>query len=175
MKKNRVFVMGVLAVALTFTAVQRAEAQSAKINAASFFTTVTDRDEWMLARLEASPHYIAVHSDTLTKALDFFFTVDSMFAPRLQDVGYVWLDGNLVAIFSVQNAQGLYSRQAVIIQFATTQEVAQNNYNENRNEGSHALGPFNAGSTDASRRAALQRIIASITSFKNSGVAPQNW
>jgi len=168
MKKNRVFILGVLAIALTFSAVQRTEAQDRRTNDSEFFETVEDRDTYMLARMERMPYYIIMYGIPLTSKYSN--------VPRsilLQDVMYQWDDGNIVALFNRRH-MSIGDTVAGIVFFSTLKEAEENKKLINGTI-LHALGPFEAGSTNASRRASLQRIIDALASWGIDGNIPQTW
>ncbi|MDR1142717.1 MAG: hypothetical protein LBK77_00680 [Spirochaetaceae bacterium] len=171
MGKSRVFVTGMLALALIFGAVQQASAQPAD--------TARERDNLILNGLRNLPHYIVAAGGVadylvpgitvLASPLDgaFYFYMAGDGDNSYMDMGR----GDGILFITLETSGG---NRGVIIVFSSTKENAEKV--KANNAGRYdVFGPFGGDSSEAGRRAALQRILAAVKAYAAKDVMPQQW
>jgi len=162
--KKKIFMVGVLAVALTFGAVQNVSAQ------ARAFSSTQNRDATLLGAFETMPYYIIGIGGRVAQQVGRQMY---QFNEAIDDIHYSFLQGGLWIFFNTEDGD-----RVVMLFLSSTKEEAEKNIatGEADPDMSRVFGVFEAGTTDASRRAALQRILTAINAYyKNGNVVPQQW
>jgi hypothetical protein len=156
MTKNRVFVLGMLALALTFGVAQQASAQVVR--------TAKERDEILLNGLKEYPYYIVIAGDTINAVGARIPSI----APSLDGASYM-VSGSIV--IAMTTSSGV---KCVLISFSDTKETLEKSKAEQEGYGHTVFGPFNAGSIEATREAALKRILDGVNIAKPDTI-PKEW
>jgi hypothetical protein len=158
MKKSSL-ILGVLALALTFGVAQKAEAQ---------IRTTAQRDETLLDAFASLPYYYVGGGDPANGLAQ---SVIGALAPTEVDGAHYYVQGGMYIAFASANGG-----RVVIIACFDSKEALEKSKAASEAEGFTCYGPFEAGSTDASRKAALQRIVAAVKAYiANPNSMPQKW
>jgi hypothetical protein len=159
--KNK-FGLRVLALALTLGLVP-ALAVSA-LDDYGLFTSTGDRDAWILETLKEFPCYFAAAGGSISK----------IFAPvalesqviRGGDIFYRPEEAKTLKLIMVLIAKSPRGAGGCMITFCKKEDVATYIQNTAKTQpGANIFGPFEAGATDAARKAALGRITAGIIRY----------
>jgi hypothetical protein len=160
----------VVTAAMWLIPAQKADAQD--LTALGFFQTVSDRDQYILQRFTARPYYMVATGPKLSQAFAPLLNAPMGMAPDLQGASYQRDNQGDMNIIFRSSGGG----QAVVLVFFIKKENAQKYLDDTINEGFNAFGVFDAGSTDATRKAALQRILNDIKAYSNDAEnPPQTW
>jgi hypothetical protein len=158
--KKRNLILGVLALTLLFGVARKAEAQ---------IRNTAQRDKTLLDAFASLPYYYVGGGD---QANGMAQSVIGVLAPTEVDgAHYAISGGNLFIAFASANGGRM-----VIIGFSDSKETVEKGKAASEAKGFTCYGPFESGSTDASRKAALQRIVAAVKAYiANPDSIPQKW
>jgi hypothetical protein len=160
MKKSSLM-LGVLALALTFGVAQQAEAQ---------IRNAAQRDNTLLDGFASFPYYVVMAGDTVNKTAAKA-VIEVLGPVEVEGAHYAIVSGALYIAFA--SARG---GRCVAIQFHDTLEKAEQAKATNEASGSTLFGPFESGTTDASRKASLGRILAAVKAYiAKPDTIPQKW
>ena len=171
MKTKKSFIaLAMVAFMLTFGLGLVREASALDNN--GFFESAAERDAWILAVLERQPLYMFAQGDELDTQIGLLATM------IVGDVAYQPNDGAAMSGLMVYIKHSVRGKGGIAIFFCRDEAAVASARRSSfaRAAGADGLfGPFNAGSTDASRRAALERILASITSHLEDDTRQTQW
>jgi hypothetical protein len=165
--KKKIFMVGVLAVALTFGLAQNVSAQ---MNA---FSDAKNRDEQFLELLEAQPYYwVAVGDEAIEQVFGQFYQLNT----AIEGLHYTVLSG-AVCIFFRWETERAVGDKVVMLYFDDdpSDGIIKAKLEKDANI-PRFLGPFGGDASEAGRRASLRRILTAANAYRtNHNTLPQQW
>jgi hypothetical protein len=170
MNKKRFFVI-MLVCMLAFSLIPSYE------TSADEFASTGERDTWLLGVLKDYPYYFVATGGTLEAAFlatasilsisgkDTMWQYENQsdYKPPFMQMGFVFADGR-------------YAQGGCSFYFTKDKNAADTVFIPNlARAGCSVFGPFFSGSTDATRRAALKRIIDGTTSYRATRNEKNPW
>ena len=165
--KKKIFMVGVLAVALTFGLAQNISAQ---MNA---FSDAENRDEQLMELLEARPYYwVAVGDERIEEIFARFYQTNI----AIEGLHYTVMSG-AVCIFFRWETERAVGDKVVMLFFDDDPSDGKIKAKLERDANvPRFFGPFGGDASEAGRRASLRRILTAANAYKaNHNTLPQQW
>jgi hypothetical protein len=165
MKKNIVFAFfKIIAIGAVIGMAILAPGKVSAQDTTAFAADAQNRDQWVLYEMEKYPYYLILYGDdTLDKTAGVI-----MQTPYVRTIGGARYmvevkEGYMVVYFTTARGP-----KAVMLVF---DKKPDGEYFAGYMRDNSYVGPFNAGTTDASRKAALQRILDGVKGYRESPTA----